>query len=36
MLRNQQRNLANFQKILMTRKPKEMHTSNHFGKKEAN
>jgi hypothetical protein len=26
MLRIQQRNLANFQKKLMTRKPKEMHT----------
>jgi hypothetical protein len=36
MLRIQQRNLANFQKKLMTRKPKEMPTSNHFGKKEAN
>jgi hypothetical protein len=36
MLRIQQRNLANFQKKLMTRKPKEMHTSNQFGKKEAN
>jgi hypothetical protein len=36
MLTIQQRNLANFQKKLMTKNPKEMHISNHFVKKEAN
>jgi hypothetical protein len=35
MLRIQQRNLAIFLKKLMTRKPKEMHISNHFGKKRS-
>jgi hypothetical protein len=35
MLRIEQRNLANFQKNLMTRKPTDMHISNHFGKKRS-